>query len=570
MKTSYRGVALLLIVALAACSNGNGETEKTGGAPPSVPQARGPLASQEPGPLVTEAPSDWREAACSLPYEYVERIRRGYYRGRSPEVIFVPREPNFMGGFTSTTHSGPWDYVQRVPIVFYGPGYIKSQGEIQLDREVTVADLAPTMAELLGTPWPAGRAGTAITEALLPEEERTEPPRVILTVVWDGGGWNVLDTWPNAWPFTKKIMAAGTSVANAIVGSSPSVTPAIHTTIGTGTFPKQHGIVDIPVRDGSEVVGSYDQTTPKYLEVPTLADLWDRRVGNAAKVAMFAYKAWHLGMIGHGAYVPGGDHDIAVISERSQGDLITNPEWYSLPSYLHSLEGFEDDVRSVDLDDGKLDSKWMGHEVLNDPNRLRHTPVWALWQTRIAKAIIDGEGFGDDAIADLFYTNYKQVDDVGHDWNMLNPEMREILRYSDEELKKLTRFMNRRVGEDRWVLVFTADHGQSPDPQAARAWPIRIQLLQADVAEHFGVPQEELFQDERPVGFWLDLDTIEREGITAEDVANFLVQYRLKDNLRPGEKPPDQYLPRLEEPIFAAAFPSERMGEVWRCVKQNA
>lgn len=564
----YRIVACGLAVVLASgCSNGG--DAPVGDAPPSVPAARGPLATQSPVPIVTEAPSGWLEAACDLPFEYVERIRRGYYPDRSPEVIFVPREPNFMGGFTSTTHSGPWDYVQRVPIVFYGPGHIRPQGEITLDREITVADLAPTMAELLDTPWPGGRSGKPIMEALLPEAERPDPPRVVLTVVWDGGGWNVLETWPNAWPFTQKLMDEGTSVLGGIVGSSPSVTPAIHTSIGTGTFPKQHGIVDIPVRDGADVVGSYDGITPKYLEVPSLADLYDRRMGNRAKVAMFAYKPWHLGMIGHGAYVPGGDHDIAVISERSQGELITNYDWYSLPPYLESLTGFEEDVRNVDLDDGKLDYKWMGHEVLNDANRLRHTPVWALWQTRIAKSILENEGFGDDEVTDLFYINYKQIDDVGHDWNMLNPEMREILLYSDDELKKLTRFLNEKVGKEQWVLVFTADHGQSPDPQAAHAWPIRIQLLQDDVAEHFGLTAEELFQDERPVGFWLDLETIAREGITPEDVADFLVRYRLKDNLRPGEEPPAQYLPRLQEPVFAAALPSARMGEIWRCATRN-
>src|SRR5918997_7212201 len=124
------------------------------------------------------------------------------------------------------------------------------------------------------------------------------------------------------------MMEKGTSMGNAEVGSSPSVTPAVHTNLGTGTFPKQHGIVDIPVREGLETYGAYDGFTPRFLQVPTLADLYDRRTDNEALIGMFAYKPWHLGMIGHGAYMEGGDHDIAVISEKTQGDLITNPEWY--------------------------------------------------------------------------------------------------------------------------------------------------------------------------------------------------------------------------------------------------
>lgn len=569
MRTRLGACLTAIALAVAGCTAAGDEPVAPREEPPPAVELRGPWATVSPRPAVTEAPSSWLEAACALPYEHVVRIRRGYYPNRSPEVIFVPREPNFMGGFTSTTHSGPWDYVQDVPLVFYGPGFIRDAGEITLDREVTVADLAPTLAELLETPWPGGRPGRAITEALLPTADRPDPPKMILVVVWDGGGWDVLDTWPNAWPNLRRMMAHGTSVAGATVGSSPSVTPAIHTTIGTGTFPKEHGIVDIPVRDGLEVVGSYDDITPQYLEVPTLADLYDRRTANVAKIGMFAYKPWHLGMIGHGAYVPGGDHDIAIISERSQGDLITNYDWYSLPDYLHDTPGFEADVRAVDDDDGKIDSKWMGHEVLNDANRLRHTPVWALFQTRLLKSVVVNEGYGDDDVTDMFWTNYKQIDDVGHDWNMLNPEMREILEYSDLELRKLEKFLDAEVGRNEWVIAFTADHGQSPDPLAVGAWPIRIQLLQDDVAEHFGVTAEDLFQDERPVGFWIDPTFAAAEGITAEDVADFLVRYRLRDNLRPGEEPPAKYRDRLDELVFAAALPSARMGKIWRCVNER-
>ncbi len=517
-----------------------------------------------PPPAVTQAASGWLEAACDLPLDYLRRIRLGVFKDRSPEVLFVPREPNYFGGFTSTTHSGPWPYVQDVPLVFYGPGQVAPLGEIELDRESTLADLAPTQALMVDTPFPDGRPGIAIPEVVDPS--RSAPPRLLVTIVWDGGGWNVLNTWPDAWPNLARMMRKGTAIQGVTAGSSPTVTPAIHSTMGTGAFPKQHGIVDIPVRDGDIIAGAFDEITPKYLEVDTLADVYDQATGNEAKVAMFAYKSWHLGMMGHGSYLDGGDKDIAVISEKTQGDLKTNPLYYSMPEYLNSLEGFEEDVRQVDLDDGQLDNKWMGHEVLNDPNALRHTPVWALFQTRILKSIIENEGFGQDEVTDLFFINYKQIDDEGHDWNMLNPEIREIHRYSDDELLKIERYLNKVVGEGQWAITFTADHGQAPDPIASYAWPIRIQLLQKDVAEHFGVPEEELFQDERPVGFWVD----PASSVTPEEISDYLVGYRLEENLHPGEDPPSIYEDRMREPLFAAAFPSDRMGEVWNCALEKA
>ncbi|MDQ3619163.1 MAG: alkaline phosphatase family protein [Actinomycetota bacterium] len=532
-------------------------------APTVAPEARFTPMQVE---RVTEPAAGWRESGCSLPVEYVRRIRRGNYPGRSPDVIVVPREPNFFGAFTSTSHSGPWDYLQKVPLVFYGPGFIQPQGDLSLDREVTVADLAPTMAELLDVEFPTA-VGKPIEGVLDPT--RDGPPKLIVTVVWDGGGWNTLRTWPDQWPHLEKLMAGGTSVQDVIVGSSPSVTPAIHTNIGTGAFPKQHGTVGIPIReeDGSMSI-AFDNKSPDHVEVPMLGDTYDAATGNAAEIGMFAFKGWHMGMMSHGALTPGGDKDIAILA-NTQEKFVTNPSLFEVPPYVEDIPGLDEHIRTVDQADGELDDKWMGHEVLDQPSERRDTPAWTLFQTKIIKTVLSREGFGADEVPDLFFTNYKQIDEIGHNFNLLQPEMRAIVRYSDEALKDLTDFLNREVGHEEWVLALTADHGVAPDPQAAGAWPIRMQYLQSDVAEHFGVGVQEMFVETSPVGFWFDQQTMEAEGITSEEVADFLVDYRLDANAPAEEDLPSQYRDRLEEPIFEAAFPSAAMGEIWNCVEEN-
>jgi predicted AlkP superfamily pyrophosphatase or phosphodiesterase len=185
------------------------------------------------------------------------------------------------------------------------------------------------------------------------------------------------------------------------------------------------------------------------------------------------------------------------------------------------------------------------------------------------KKLLSTEGYGEDEVPDLFFVNYKQIDDVGHDWNMLNPEMEVILRYTDDAMKELVRFMDRQVGKGEWVFVLTADHGQSPDPKAVGAWPIHQTVVTNAIAERFGVTYEELFQDTRPVGFWLNPHTLEEKGISIEEMSNFLLDYRLKDDLTPGSEIPAQYEERADEPIFAAAFPSDQMGKIWACAKEN-
>jgi len=563
MRKAFVAALLALAVAAACSPEQDGPSQAAG-----PPEVRGKYDFPSPQPT-SRAEMGWLAASCELPVEHLRRIRRGYAAGRSPEMIPVPRAPNFFGGFTTYGHSGPWPYMQRVPLVFYGPGFIRSQGSIRPARAVTVADLAPTLAELLHTTLPEGRPGRPVTEALLPRGRRAGVPRAIVTVVWDGGGTDVLQTWPGAWPVLRDLMASGTSVAGATVGSSPSVTPAIHATIGTGTFPKQHGIVDIPLRIGDRVVAdSYGGRSPKYLKTTTLADIFDRSTGGASKVGMLAYKGWHLGMMGHGAGIPGGDKDTAIIVERSNGALVSNPEYYSLPPYLKEVPGFDADIRRVDGDDGKLDSRWLGHDMLEDPAELRHTPVWALYQTRLIKELIRREGYGDDRVPDLFFTNYKQIDEVGHDWNMLNPEERNILEYSDAALGDLVSFLNAEIGRRRWVLAMTADHGQVPAPTATGAWPIHIETFEAWVARHYDVEASELFENQRPLAFWLNMDTVRANNIDLEEMADYILKYTIGDDQEPGQEYPPQYKDRLEEPVFAAAFPSSKLGEIWRCATQ--
>jgi hypothetical protein len=560
--------AVVAVAVLGACSGSDSST--TDGRPRNQNERIPAGAHFTPPPLesVTEQPQGWFESACELPLEQVQRIRRGYFPGRSPDVLIVPREPNYFGGFFSMSHSGPWDYLQRVPLVFYGPGFIRPIGEFDPGRPATVADLAPTLARLLEFEWPRDRAGRALTEVLVPRKRRPGRPAAVVVVAWDGGGWNVLDTWPEAWPNLARFIQRGASPVNATVGSSPSVTPAVHTTMGTGTFPDQHGITAIYERIGDQIVGSYPDKSARHLEISSLADDFDRATGNAARIGLVAYRPWHLGMIGRGAMAPGGDKDIAVLVDL-QERLTTNTDFYSVPEYLQDTPGLGRALRQIDLLDGKQDDTWMEHEILATPRERRDTPAWILYQTKLIETILEREGFGADEVPDLFFTNYKQIDEAGHNWNMLSKEMEVMVRYSDDALRDLERWLNQNVGRRRWVMVVSADHGQGPDPLAARAWPIRILPLTNDLAAHFDLEPDELIQESSITGYWMRRDVMEAKDITAGDVANFFINYRLEDNVPAGEKLRAQYESRKRELLFSAAFPGTRMERVWRCALEE-
>jgi hypothetical protein len=487
--------------------------------------------------------------ACGLTADELVAVRNGYLYGRSGEIQLVPREPNYVGAYRS--HSGPWDYLQHVPLFMYGPGRVPPAGEIE--RPVTVADLAPTLAEHMEFGFHAPD-GSVLPEATSGGSE--EPPRVVVVVVWDGLGRNVLARHPDAWPTLRSLIPQGAWFEEATVGSSPSVTAAVHATIGTGAFPRNHGRVANRFRFQGRMA-SVDAIGPQDLAAPTLADLWDRSAGNAARVALVAFREWHLGMMGHGARLPGGDADVAVLMDESTGlwDLPpTAGPAFRFPAYAPGTRGRSAALRELDRVDGELDGLWRGEE-LADPDVAVRSPAYTAWQTLLLEGILAEEGFGDDAVTDLLFTNYKQPDLVGHRWGMESPRMAESVRAVDRALEDLIRLLDEQVGPGEWVLALTADHGSTPAPETSGATVIDETRLVGAVRGRFDHDGDDrsVLVALSPSQAWVDVGELDDEGLTAAEVASFIAGYTVGDNAPdPSVVPAD----RRDDPVFAGAFPS--------------
>jgi hypothetical protein len=116
-------------------------------------------------------------------------------------------------------------------------------------------------------------------------------------------------------------------------------------------------------------------------------------------------------------------------------------------------------------------------------------------------------------------------------------------------------------------MAMTADHGQTPTANETTAWPIDMMELTEDIAARFGVSSRELFDRTSPGHFWLDQPTMEEAGITAEDVARFMGNYRLEPNTSEARPLTDKYADRTKERLFSGvvAEPVDR-----RCVELRA
>ena len=509
--------------------------------------------------------ADLRALACGMPHEELLRTWRGWSEDRGGELQMVAEEPNFVG--SGLPHVGPWDYVQRVPMFWYGPGFVPARGSV--DRPVTVVGMAPTAAKLLHFPYTAPD-GAPMEEALLPEAQRPDPPKLIVTLVWDAAGRNVLEAHPNSWPYLKSLIPKGTWFENASVGSSPTSTAQIHASMGTGAFPDDHLLVGHRLRVGTTLVTPWAQG-PNLITLPTLADLYDRAMGNEPLVGISATVNIHFGMMSHGSFFTGGDRDIGTTRSVTDPGTLTSEgfEWnlprqiqayYTLPEYANDTPGFAEDVEAVDRADGRKDGQWRDNSI-DQLLQGFDTPARIPYQERVLESIVTNEGFGQDDMPDLLYANFKEIDYISHVWTMNSPEMDDAVRAQDAALEDLVRFLDAEVGRGEWAMVLTSDHGAIPDPKLSGAFQVSTAPIGAGLAAAFDgdgddVPVVQLIQ---PTQIYVDEAELQQNGGTLEDMARWIMDRTKGDTGGTGVTvPADQQ----DDRVFAAAFPSRLMTDL--------
>ena len=503
------------------------------------------------------------EMARDVGTPILTHLKRGDFPERSGDVIAVPMPHNYMIGewdlrsldsdepWSNTTHPNPWDYLTEVPIILRGPGI---PAGVTNSDPVDIAGLASTWADLLGVQDYEG------VQPPLPGaiEPGTEPPKVILNIVIDGGGWNVLMEHPQSWPTIQRLRDEGTTYTGATIGSAPSTTGALHATFGTGHYPETHGIIGNTFRDetGSIEDVYLDNADPTYLEEPTVAELWDEQNDNRPVVGTVSYEGWHLGMIGHGAQRDGGDKDYAAIWDVPEMKWWINEDYYALPDSLVTtdisrLESYE---LELDARDGLEDGAWFGNtlESIREPEVRAASPAYARLAGEASLEMLRDGGFGDDDLTDIAWIELKAPDSAGHHWNMTNPEVGDVLKETDVQIASLLEFLDQRVGRDNYMVAISADHGQQPLAEPFGAWRISIPEVGHDIEERFGHIVVKVTTSD----LYLDHAAMKEEGVTATDVARFLGTYTLGENI-PDGAPGAGLVPeaRLDEKLYAGAFP---------------
>jgi predicted AlkP superfamily pyrophosphatase or phosphodiesterase len=107
------------------------------------------------------------------------RVLHGFYPSRSGDVIVVFEPYNILFDLpddptdprSTATHGSPYSYDTHVPLIIMGRDFANGS----YSQAATPADIAPTLASLLGVQAPSCSVGRVLSEALGSRSEKHRP-----------------------------------------------------------------------------------------------------------------------------------------------------------------------------------------------------------------------------------------------------------------------------------------------------------------------------------------------------------------------------------------------------------
>jgi arylsulfatase A-like enzyme len=334
-------------------------------------------------------------------------------------------------------------------------------------------------------------------------------PTLVVLIVVDQMRRDYVDDYGSHWKSgLRRIFDEGAWFTEAAYPYLTTLTCAGHATIGTGTLPSTHGMINNQWwnRDTQQLMTCNHD--PSVTELP----YGDRPAGGggSARLLNVPTFASALAEAGHGqgrvvtmslkraaATMLAGQRGDAVL--WLQGGGFSSSTAYgptpekSLLRYLNDHPIVEDFGKSwsragkasdYKYDDAGLAEKpspeWdttMPH-LLQPRSGKPTTFFYQAWEAspysdaylgRLASAAIDGLKLGRGPATDFLGVSFSALDVAGHDFGPRSHELQDILLRLDETIGHLLEDLDKKVGRDRYVLAFTADHGVAEIPEQARA-----------------------------------------------------------------------------------------------------
>jgi predicted AlkP superfamily pyrophosphatase or phosphodiesterase len=313
------------------------------------------------------------------------------------------------------------------------------------------------------------------------------------------------------------LMGNGTYFTNAHYQHANTETIVGHATLATGTFPSQHGMIgnvwfdreagelayniedaDFPLLpsrgessegeqvDPAQKLARTKGRSPAVLLAPTFGDGLAAYYGGRSKIFGVSGKD-------RSAVAMAGQTGKAFWFSTDNGDFITSsyyyddyPDWarrwngqrkpekyagteWALSSEISTylLAGQDDRPYEMNLKGygrtfphrfGEVGSKLFFTQLLA-------SPIGDQLLLDFSKELIINEHLGEDAIPDYLSVSFSSTDVINHFFGPSSLENEEILRQFDRTLADLIKFIDRTVGLQHTLIVFSSDHGMADMPE---------------------------------------------------------------------------------------------------------
>lgn len=360
-------------------------------------------------------------------------------------------------------------------------------------------------------------------------------PKLVVAIVVDQFRYDYLFRFGNEYrEGLKQLITRGAVFTNAHYEHFPTLTSVGHAAFLSGAFPSVNGIIGNMWYDrlgGRLVQSAFDSSvqqvggtskggsSPRNLLVSTVGDELKIAGQGRNRVIGISLKDYS------GILACGHMADAVYWFDAMAGDFVTSTYYVQeLPAWAKEFNDGRPGDRYKGMD-------WQGTKLPADAGpglygRLASTPFGNELVEQMAEAAIKAEQLGKDADTDLLVVSFSANDYVGHSYGPDSAQVRDISVATDKVLGRLFRFIDVQVGMANVTVVFVADHGVAPMPEAnaARKQPggripfasIRTAVLKG-LQEKFG--EGNWISGTPEDAIYLDWELIKSRNLTTQEVS---------------------------------------------------
>jgi len=326
-------------------------------------------------------------------------------------------------------------------------------------------------------------------------------PKLVVGIVVDQMRYDYLTRFWNHYSDDgfKRLVNEGFNCKNNHFNYAPTSTGPGHASVYTGATPATHGIIGNDWYDKEIDQSVYCASDSTYTSVGTASDAGKMSPHRMNVTTITDQLRLHTQMRGktiavalkdRGAVLPGG-HTANAAYWFHGGD---EGQWVTSSYYMTSLPKWAEDFNSSNkieqykkpwtalknintylesgLDNNTYEGLFVGETMPTFPHDLpklweangrydllKATPYGNNLTTDFALAALEGESLGADLVTDFLAISYSSTDYVGHKYGVNAKEVQDVYLRLDEDLERLFKTLDKKVGKDEYTVFLTADHG---------------------------------------------------------------------------------------------------------------